>query len=245
MISMVGIKRLLFILLFISQSIAWGQTYSTGKITYERRTNLMKRFNDPRMKRFVNEDNKIKTEEFILYFNDTISYFNPVPSNAPDEMSWMTTKNQYYQFIKREKQLSILSLFGQNVYIGDSLAERKWQITESKRDISGYNCRKAIYQKNDSTRIYAWYTSALIPSVGPEGFGGLPGVILGIATEDGGVIYFAKKVEMLAELDPAQITPSYGKNKVYSMLEFKNKIEKEYANTPWGKRVFEDLFRWL
>ena len=153
MISMVGIKRLLFILLFISQTSSWGQTYSTGKITYERRTNLMKRFNDPRMKRFVNEDNKIKTEDFILYFNDTISYFNPVPSSAPDEMSWMTTKNQYYQFLSREKQLSILSLFGQNVYIGDSLAERKWQITDSKRDISGYNCRKAIYQKNDSTRM--------------------------------------------------------------------------------------------
>jgi hypothetical protein len=50
---------------------------------------------------------------------------------------------------------------------------------------------------------------------------------------------------MLSELDPTQITPSYGKNKVYSMLEFKTKIEKEYANTPWGKRVFEDLFRWL
>ena len=25
----------------------------------------------------------------------------------------------------------------------------------------------------------------------------------------------------------------------------KAKIEKDYGNTPWGKRMFDDLFRWL
>jgi hypothetical protein len=29
------------------------------------------------------------------------------------------------------------------------------------------------------------------------------------------------------------------------MNEFKLKIEKDYGNSPWGKRMFEDLFRWL
>ena len=24
-----------------------------------------------------------------------------------------------------------------------------------------------------------------------------------------------------------------------------SKIEKDYGNTPWGKRMFDDLFRWL
>jgi hypothetical protein len=36
-----------------------------------------------------------------------------------------------------------------------------------------------------------------------------------------------------------------GKNKVFSMLELRLKIEKEYGNTPWGKGMFDDLFRWL
>ena len=98
MISVVGIKRLLFMVLCMCHVSSWSQVYSSGKITYERRTNLMKRFNDPRMKRFVTEENKIKTEEFTLTFNDTISYFKPVPTNTVDEMAWMTTKNQYYQF---------------------------------------------------------------------------------------------------------------------------------------------------
>ena len=66
------------------------------------------------------------------------------------------------------------------INVQDSLPARNWKITDSKRSICGYECRKAIYQKNDSTRIYAWYTTALVPSVGPEGFCGLPGTILDI-----------------------------------------------------------------
>ena len=245
MISPAGIKHLVFLVLCLFHVSSWAQVNTTGKITYERRTNLMKRYNDPRMKRFVNEDNKIKNEEFTLTFNDSISYFKPVPTNTVDEMAWMTTKNQYYQFLNQEKQVSILSIFGQDTYIRDSLPLRPWKITDSKRVISGYNCRKAIYQKNDSTRIYAWYTTSITPSVGPEGFCGLPGLIMGIATEDGGIIYFAKKVELLESIPAETFKINPGKNKYYTMSEFRAKIEKEYGNTPWGKSLFGDLFRWL
>jgi GLPGLI family protein len=245
MISPAGIKRLVFLVLCLFHVSSWAQVNTTGKITYERRTNLMKKYNNPRMKRFVNEDNKIKNEEFTLTFNDSISYFKPVPTNTVDEMAWMTTKNQYYQFLNQEKQVSILSIFGQDTYIRDSLPLRPWKITDSKRVISGYNCRKAIYQKNDSTRIYAWYTTSITPSVGPEGFCGLPGLIMGIATEDGGIIYFAKKVELLESIPAETFKINPGKNKYYTMSEFRAKIEKEYGNTPWGKSLFGDLFRWL
>ena len=145
---------------------------------------------------------------------------------------------------QKKSQLTILGLFGQSVYVKDSLPSRQWKITDNKRVISGYDCRKAIYQKNDTTRIYAWYTSALIPSVGPEGFCGLPGTILGLATEDGGIIYFAKTVELISPKKEDLDLP-IGKNKVFSMLELRLKIEKEYGNTPWGKGMFDDLFRWL
>ena len=29
------------------------------------------------------------------------------------------------------------------------------------------------------------------------------------------------------------------------LKELREKIEKDYGNTPWGKRMFDDLFRWL
>jgi hypothetical protein len=35
------------------------------------------------------------------------------------------------------------------------------------------------------------------------------------------------------------------KKDVYTMPELKSKIDKEYGDTPMGKRIFVDLFRWL
>jgi GLPGLI family protein len=225
---------------------AWAQTdyISSGKIIFERRTNLEKRFNDQRMKRFVTEANKIRIESFQLAFNDTSSYFAVVPSNEPEEMAWLTTKNAYYQNLNKSSQLMMLAVFGQNVYVQDSLPQRTWKITDGKRTICGYECRKAIYQKNDSTRLYAWYSPLLTPSVGPEGFCGLPGTILGLATEDGGIVYFAKKIE-LSEPKKEELLLNPGKNKVFTIAELRQKIEKEYGSTPWGKSLFNDLFRWL
>ena len=225
---------------------AWAQTdyISSGKIIFERRTNLEKRFNDQRMKRFVTEANKIRIESFQLTFNDTSSYFAVVPSNEPEEMAWLTTKNAYYQNLNKSSQLMMLAVFGQNVYVQDSLPQRTWKITDGKRTICGYECRKAIYQKNDSTRLYAWYSPLLTPSVGPEGFCGLPGTILGLATEDGGIVYFAKKIE-LSEPKKEELLLNPGKNKVFTIAELRQKIEKEYGSTPWGKSLFNDLFRWL
>ena len=240
-----GIKRLAFLSFFIFIfSTGFGQYSTYGKITFERKTNLEKRFQDSRMGKMINEDNKIKLDRFELLFNDTSSVFRPIRDVSEGRMGWMTTKNYYYQYLGEESQFIILGLYGQNVYIKDSLPQRKWKITESKRNIGGYECRKAMYEKNDSTRIYAWYTPELSTPIGPEGYCGLPGTILGLATEDGGIVYFAKKIELISP-SREELTPDKKKNDVYNLEELKVKIEKDYGNTPWGKRMFDDLFRWL
>lgn len=245
MISKAGIK-LLFLLVSLSvEFTAYCQFYSAGSVYYTRRTNLQKRFTDQRMKRFVNEDNKIKNDRFSLSFNDTVSVFKYIAPNVQDDMAWLTSKNEYYQYLGSQKQLTVFQFFGTSVFVKDSLPERKWKITDSKRTICGFQCRKAIYQKNDSTRIYAWYAPNIVPSIGPEGFCGLPGAILGIATEDGGIIYFADKVDFSEAPNQALLVADIGKNKVFNLKELREKLEKDYGNTPWGKRMFDDMFRWL
>ena len=240
-----GIKILIIGLFIWVDSIGFAQFYSEGTIYYTRRTNLQKRFTDQRMKRFVTEDNKIKNDRFSLAFNDTISVFKYLPSATVDEMAWLTSKNEYYQYLNPNKQLTIFQFFGTSVYVKDSLPVRSWKITDSKRTICGFNCRKAIYEKNDSTRIYAWYAPNILPSIGPEGFCGLPGTILGIATEDGGIIYFADKVDFSVGPKPEVLGVEIGKNKLFTLKELREKLEKDYGNTPWGKRMFDDMFRWL
>jgi len=241
-----GVNKAIITLIFLfSISFGFGQYIKNGKITFERKTNLMKRFEGiDRIRKMITEENKIKIDKFELLFDESASVFRPIRDVSEGKMGWMTTKNTYYQNFTDESQFTILALFGQNVYIKDSLPERQWKITDSKRNIGGYKCRKAMYEKNDSTRIYAWYTPEITINTGPEGYCGLPGTILGLATEDGGIVYFAKKIELM---DPKKedLVPESTKKQVFTLKELKIKIEKDYGNTPWGKGMFEDLFRWL
>lgn len=235
-------SKLLSLIIFSFTLNAVFSQITSGKITFERKTNLIKRFGDDRYKNWINESNKSKIDVFELYFNDSLSVFIPAETDEKDRMSWATNKNSCVQNIKLGTRLSILNILGENAYVQDSLINREWKITESKRKIGNYECRKAIFQLNDSIKIYAWFSEEIIPSIGPETFRGLPGAILGLATEDGGVVYFAKKVEVLNP-DFKKNTPKVGK-KVYSQNELKTKLEKDFSDKPWGKDFLDDLFMW-
>ena len=237
-------KNLFLILFGILISVAGFTQITAGKIVFERRTNLEKKITEGRMKQMINETNKIRTEQFELFFNDTCSIFKPILSDEADQLAWTTSKNTILQNFTTNEKLSILSVMGQPIYVKDENTKRNWQITENKRKIANYDCYKAIWQKNDTTRIYAWYTLDIEPSVGPEGFNGLPGAILGLATEDGGIIYFAKTVE---EIIPKKemFTIDTLKKEVFTMEQLKTKIEKDFGNSPRGMRWFSDMFRWL
>lgn len=216
---------------------------TAGKITFERKTNLFKRFKDPNTQRWLGEKNKTKIDQFELYFNDTISVFLPVEASEKDELTWATNRNTIYQNLKNQSRLSILNVWGEGLYLKDSTVKRTWKITESKRTIGKYECRKAIWEVNDSTRIYAWFSDQIIPSVGPETFTGLPGAILGVATEDGGVIYFAKTVEIMTP-DFSKLIPKTGKNKTETAAELRARLEKQFGSKPEMKSFIEDLFMW-
>lgn len=214
---------------------------SSGKITYERKTNLYKKFKGDDVKEWLREEDKNKVDVFELYFNDSLSLFKPQDSELREKMSWATDKNTVYQNFNKGTRLTLKDLWGEKFYVEDSLWKRTWKITESKRNIAGYNCRKAIWQANDTTRIYVWYAEELMTGTGPESFSGLPGTILGMATEDGGVIYFAKTVEVFPQ-NVALLAPVIGRNKVYKTAEIKAKLEKDFSKNPWGKQMIKNLF---
>lgn len=243
---MAGIKKILcagIIFLFTYQAHA---QISSGRIVFERRTNLKKRFgNDPRMGKFITEENKYRVENFELFFNDSTCVFRPLPDEEPAEgmMKYLTTRNTVYQNINKQEKFIIMDLWGNNAYIKDSIDSRQWKITENSRVIGGYNCRKAIWEMNDSTRIYAWFSVDIVPSMGPEGFGGLPGAILGLATEDGGVVYFAKDVK---PMDPPAGVLNYdskGKD-IYTERELMEELKVKMGQ--WVKpKDLEAMFSWL
>ncbi len=78
------------------------------------------------------------------------------------------------------KMVTYTDFFGKEFLINEE-KEYAWKIhSGDHRDILGYTCIKATFQK-DSTLVTAWYTPKIQMSVGPDGYSGLPGLILALS----------------------------------------------------------------
>ena len=195
--SIKKIAATVVLVLLVSTSFA---QITQGKIVYERRTNLKKTLKDnQRASQFINKSNKIRKESFELAFNDSTSVFSYIEEEDEPEgmMKYLTLRNKVYQDLAQKEFLVEITAWGDPMYLMDSIGDKVWQVTDHKRNFAGYTCYKSIWQMNDSTRIYAWFSPDIVPSVGPEGYSGLPGAILGLATEDGSVVYFAKEITVV------------------------------------------------
>jgi GLPGLI family protein len=221
---------------------AQAQMIRAGKITFERKTNLHKKFPDEEMRRWMGKE-KYRIDNFVLYFNDTMSVFLFEESTNAGRGDWATVKNNHVTFLKQGIRHSIMNIWGEEAVIIDGVKKRPFKRLGKKRDIAGFKCQMVRYDQDDSTRLYAWYSDAIIPSVGPETYLGLPGAILGLATEDGGVVYFATKVEAMSP-DFKTVTPKYKTTKGMTEEEMKKMLTEKMAGSPWVSMVLKELFMW-
>lgn len=239
------IGRLITIALLFLFAVPVQSQVTSAVIEYERRTNVYKLYKDvDRMQGMMDyiKKNKIMKETFTLYFNDSISVFKA--KESPEGMAaWLTQRNVTIQDFTLNKRTQVLDLWGNQVFLRDTLKEREWKITYDKRMIAGYECRKVIWMLNDSTKIYAWYSDELAVSGGPETFNGLPGTILGVATEDGGVVYFAKNVEII-EADPIAELPKIKEKDVKTQAEISSEIISRFGKDNNGAAIVERMFAW-
>lgn len=227
----------------LTVSFGFGQFIESGKIVYERKTNLLKIPNLPPFLRKVADERKYKVDEFVLTFNEKGSVFVPKAAMTNDPADMLTTKNTVYSNHETKDRMTMIDMMGNKIYIQDTVNKIPWTMTDNTRKLAGYECKMAIYRKDDSTRIYAWYAEELVPSVGPETFSGLPGTILGMATEDGGIVYFAKLVEVV-KTEAKDFKYDTGKAKVFTKKGFEEEITRQMGNNPMVKGMITNFFRW-
>ncbi len=245
--SLDGIKKLGLIagLLCLSYS-AQAQIVTQGRIVYERKTNLKKLFKgNKRVEMFLDKDVTWRIEEFEMFFNDSLSAFTPIESDEPEQgfMKYLTSHNQIYKNLNSNERLAVMDMWGTETYMLDQMEKKTWKITNRTRKLAGYECTRAIWEQDDTTRIYAWFAPELVPTTGPEGFGGLPGTILGLATENGAIIYFAKEVEIIQPTQE-QLTRSTKGKDVYTQQELKDLLMEKMGK--WVKpEDLEGMFAWL
>lgn len=238
---MKSFSRIMLLIVALGSFNGFSQIHA-GKITFERKTNLHKKFPDQEMRRWIGDD-KYKIDKYFLYFNDTMSIFIPEEQNMNDRSNWATVRNKVISNYKQNKRFSLLNVWGEEVVVEDTLKVRTYKVLSKKREIAGYSCQMVRWDKDDTTRVYLWYTDAILPSVGPESYLGLPGAILGLATEDGGVVYFATQVEPL-EPDFAAVMPKFKTNKTRTEQQMIDELSAKFEGNPWGKFAIKELFMW-
>ena len=239
---------LLVVLCIISTDVL-GQAIHSGEIVFKRRTNLEKRFDGSGMGGSSNFKKMIKEpkfDQYVLYFNDTSCLFLPLlPEVGNEDREWSTMKNTTYQNFNSGEMKREFNFMGTKIYLTDSVKTRKWIITDSHRDIAGFDAKQAVWVANDSTKIFAWYTEEIVPSVGPESFNGLPGAILGLAIEDGGVVYFAEKVKPLSNENFKELMPEGKKKNTYTITQLHEYVDQLLKGRGMsGGRMKDDLFIW-
>ncbi|RAR48065.1 GLPGLI family protein [Flavobacterium lacus] len=176
---------------------------------------------------------------FALLKNDstTVFYLETYKNKSADKNKYFImagytgviyqTKNRVYSFNSYENVFSYKDFYSD------------WEITTEKKIIDGYTCYlakgiKLIKHKDLVFRhpIHAWFCPELPYSVGPMGYGGLPGLILEIRIRN--ATFLASKVEMNST--EAIDFDFLNKHKKITLEELNMKIEQEMDDAIRSRR---------
>ncbi|WP_196885667.1 GLPGLI family protein [Aureivirga sp. CE67] len=185
-----------------------NDTTKQGQVRAERRKAFENMLNQELEKRFVldfNQKAAIYEEEAKVDVGASNPNAGRIKMMA-NVMSGGTVSNGVlYTDIQNRTYINKQELFGKNFLIKDKLPNYEWQLENETKKVGNYTCYKATaktmmrdfqaeakkmrdnFRKKQKAKIEpiikevqitVWYTPQIPISVGPEKFGGLPGLIL-------------------------------------------------------------------
>lgn len=242
-------KKILFILLLILPGIlAHAQHTMTGKIVYNRSTNLHRTIDqmDDEDKewimKFRDKIPKHNVFEYILSFDSKRSLYQPGAEQEKPVNFWFArspaNENIVYTDFATGKVTAQKQVYEEKFLIKDTMREIKWKIQDEVRTIANYKCRKAVGIMYDSVYVIAFYTDDIPTSGGPEMFSGLPGMILEVAVPRLHTTWIASRVDVTKPEEKEMQPPKKGKESTQN--EMYTKISTSLER--WGK--FADRAIW-
>lgn len=239
-------KYIIFIVLLVFETGASAQStfiYS-GRIQYERKVNQHLNLDDDSewMLEMKKQIPKFVTDVFELDFSSDVSVYKLARENQDNKYMWGGKPSSTDIVIQNHtsRQLFIQrDVFEQTYLLQDSLRNFQWRITEEKREIAGFDCRKAVTRICDSVYVVAFYTDQIPVSSGPESFGNLPGMILGLAAPRLSITWFAIRVELTTPT--AQKLQPTLKGKKTNWVKYNADLQK--AMKDWGKEGITNLWK--
>lgn len=158
-------------------------------------------------------------------------YIEKLTSTQEGEMEpALLISGNYFIMLKENRYFVEEEIFDKKYLISDSIKTFDWKIDKNTKEIAGVSVRKATVTTDEGEKMNAWYALKLPYKVGPELYGGLPGLILELdiyfETQEKAIVgyhYKAVKIEVLN--DDYQIKLPKGKTISYQESE---RISDEY-----------------
>lgn len=219
---------------------------SNGEIEFERKINVHRQFETDEeegdfFKEFVKRQPRFNDAYFNLSFTTERAIYKPGKQTDSKAEPWMlgpAKENIVLTDFPGRTYTSRRKIFEETFIVADSLNSIQWKISNEFRQIAGFECRKAVGIISDSVYVVAFYAEEIPVSGGPESFGGLPGMILGLAVPRLYSTWFATKVTL--NNPPSSIFTVNGKGKKISAGEMAPMLKSTFKD--WGKRG--DKFVW-
>jgi GLPGLI family protein len=222
-------KMIFFSMTFLLLTVAEGQNFVTrAKIEFEKKVNMHKNIyaNAPDNFKELVPKYHISYSDYVFAGNEAL--YKP-GREAADQgstgFSFAPNKNILYTNYTTRQTVACKNMFEEDYLIEDSIKNISWKIGQETRTIAGYECRKAVGRIYDTVYVVAFYAEEIVIKGGPEGFQGLPGMILGIAIPRYNTTWWATKVE-LANINEAEIVPPH-KGKKLKRAAFAEEMTKK------------------
>lgn len=227
-------KNILIIVLCCCVTLAFGQQEQRGKVSYRVKRNWVKiaqtlpwisDAEKQRMEYSWGKASKYKGTLYELDYTKHKSIYQKGEEPSTNGYSW---NDEEYTLVRDYDKMTAndrIETLGKNLVIED-YPKYKWKIRNEIKEVAGYLCMKAeTVDEIKDQKIVAWFTSSIPVHAGPDGFYGLPGMILEINKNDGAMTIVAEKVEILEE-DAKFPKLKKAKGKKMTRAEYDNFIKK-------------------
>ncbi|MBK8055857.1 MAG: GLPGLI family protein [Saprospiraceae bacterium] len=231
------------LLFFLTNALLSGQE---GTITFNRKyhwVNIVTKMpflsqeEKDRIKLSWGNESENKGEDFILTFNKEGSTYIRKEKTENYGYSWDEEEDIFIRDHIGKKTKDIRILLGKKYIIEDEIPKMKWKILNELKDIEGYVCMKAETKDTvNNVVIHAWFTDKIPVMSGPEGFSGLPGMILALDFNDDDVNIVATKVDMAPQKPVVLPIPQKIKGKSILYAEFYSRKKKHINLSVQGRR---------
>jgi len=214
-------------------ALSYAQENTSGTVVYEQVKKLEIKL-DGAAAEFAHMMPKERKSNKVLHFNQSASLYENKAKEEDETMAMSSghgnvmikmqePENKVFTDLESKKQVEQKE-FMTRTFLIEGAVDHKWKITGEQKMILDFPCQEAVVEV-DSVVYSAWFTPVIPVSAGPANYGGLPGLVLGVESEDGKNTTLATSVEFV-EIEKEMLSkPKKGKK--VSREEFETIVEEK------------------